>query len=483
VVSRDEVLEAVWQGRIVSESTLSSRINAARSAIGDDGTAQLLIRTLPRKGVRFVGGVREQNGTSASGPIVPPSVPAQAEQPPTRTSEGPAIAVLPFNNMSGDPDSDYFADGMAEEIITALARCGGILVIARNSSFIYKGRSVDVREIGRELGVGYVLEGSVRRSGNQMRIIAQLIEAETGTHIWADRFDGSLEQAFELQDRIASEAAATIEPRLRFAEVQRIKRNPLRSVDAYDYWLRAVAHATEFTEESMAAAFKCLDQALQIDPEYALAMASAAYYRAQCEFQGWIHHTEAERAMAVELARKAVEVDRDEPNVLWQAAFTIWTFDRDGPTSRELFRRALQINQNSAIALTMAGWVEASIGSPAEARRLIERSQRLNPRHPRGWFMATGMAIACIGEGNYQEAIDWAERALAANRKFAVALRALVVALVNIGAVDRAHTVVQELLTIDPRLTVAGLDHRLKVFNPVLRQTYLAAFRSAGLPA
>jgi TolB-like protein/Tfp pilus assembly protein PilF len=481
VATRDELLDAVWRGRIVSESTLSSRINAARGAIGDDGTAQRLIRTLPRKGIRFVGEVREQNEALAE--LVAPNADLAEPAPPIRTLDGPAIAVLPFTNMSGDPDSDYFADGMVEEIITALARCGGILVIARNSSFIYKGRSVDVREVGRELGVGYVLEGSVRRSGNQLRITAQLIEADTGTHIWADRFDGSLVEAFVLLDRIASLAAATIEPRLRFAEVQRIKRNPPRSVSAYDLWLRAVSHATEFTQESMVAALECLDQALQIDPEYALAMASAAYYRALCEFQGWVRHPEAERALAVELARKAVEIDRDEVNVLWQAAFTIWTFDRDGPTSRELFRRALQTNQNSAMALTMAGWVEAAIGSPAEARRLIERSQRLNPRHPRGWFMATGMAIACIGEGNYQEAVGWAERALAANRKFAVALRALAVALVNIGAMDRARLVVAELLAVDPRLTVAGLEQRLSIFKPALRQTYLAAFRSAGLPA
>ena len=195
-------------------------------------------------------------------------------------------------------------------------------------------------------------------------------------------------------------------------------------MDAYDWWLRAVAEATEFTPASMAKALEHLDQALQLDPEYALAMASAAYYRALREFQGWVRHTEEERAVAVRLARKAVEIDRDDINVLWQAAFTIWTFDRDGPTSRELFRRALKINENSSMALTMAGWVEASIGSPTEARRLIERSQRLNPRHPRGWFMSTGMAIACIGEGKYQEAVSWADKALAANRKFAVALRA-----------------------------------------------------------
>jgi TolB-like protein/Tfp pilus assembly protein PilF len=478
VASRDHLLAAVWQGRIVSESTLSSRINAARSAIGDDGTAQRLIRTLPRKGVRFVGEVSEQQAAAEQAPAATQTDLAA----PAPTADGPSIAVLPFTNMGGDTRSDYFADGMAEEIITALARCGGILVIARNSSFTYKGKSVDVREVGRDLGVGYVLEGSVRRSGDHLRITAQLIETTTGTHIWADRFDGSLEEAFDLQDRIAATAAAVIEPRLRFAEVQRAKRSPPRSVDAYDWWLRAVAEATEFTEASMAQALGYLDRALQIDPDYALAMASAAYYRALCEFQGWVHHAEEESAKAVRLARRAVDIDREDVNVLWQAAFTIWTFERDGPVTRELFRRALMINENSAMTLTMAGWVEAAIGSPAEARRLIERSQRLNPRHPRGWFMATGMAIASIGEGRYEEAVGWAERALAANRTFAVALRALVVALVNVGRLDRARLVLDELLAGDPRLTVSLLQRRLSYFHQPLLQTYLTAFRAVGLP-
>jgi TolB-like protein len=205
VVSRDDVLEAVWQGRIVSESTLSSRINAARTAIGDDGVNQRLIRTLPRKGLRFVAEVQEEQGVPRAEPAsqVASEGLAPARKVDAAVTDGPSIAVLPFTNMSGDPESDYFADGMAEEIITALARCGGILVIARNSSFIYKGKAVDVRQVGRELGVGYVLEGSVRRSEDRLRITTQLIETSAGTHLWADRFDGSFSDVFGLQDRIA----------------------------------------------------------------------------------------------------------------------------------------------------------------------------------------------------------------------------------------------------------------------------------------
>lgn len=480
VVSRDDLLEAVWQGRIVSESTLSSRINAARTAVGDDGASQRLIRTLPRKGVRFVGEVREeQEASSRVGPDLGPG--AATVRPEAPTAGGPLIAVLPFTNMSGDPETDYFADGMAEEIITALSRCCGILVVARNSSFTYRGRAVGVRQVGRELGVGYVLEGSVRCSEDRLRITAQLIETTNGAHIWADRFDGSRNDVFELQDRIAETAAAIIEPRLRFAEVERVRRRPPQSLDAYELWLRAVSHASEFTSESMAAAMRCLDQALAIDPSYALAMASAAYYRAQCRLQGWAGlDSNDERARALRFAYDAVELARDDANVLWQSAFAIWHFEQDASRARELFRRSLQINPSSAIALAMAGWVAAASGDPKEGRRLLERSQCLSPRHPRGWFIATGMAIACLADRDYKAASGWAEKALAQNRRFAIALRVLAVALVNDGQLAKAKRVVAEVLSIEPQLTISELSKRLPPVS--LRDIFVESLRKAGLP-
>ncbi|MBV9117945.1 MAG: winged helix-turn-helix domain-containing protein, partial [Acetobacteraceae bacterium] len=199
VVSRDDLLSVVWRGRIVSEATLSSRVNSARAAIGDTGAEQRLIRTLPRKGVRFVGAVRE----IADSPPEPAEATLEGVTARASDPEGPSIAVLPFANMSGDPEQDYFADGMAEEIITALSRCSGLFVIARNSSFTYKGKSVDIRRVGRELGVGYALEGSVRRIGERLRISGRLIDATSGAHLWADRFEGDLRDVFELQDRIS----------------------------------------------------------------------------------------------------------------------------------------------------------------------------------------------------------------------------------------------------------------------------------------
>jgi TolB-like protein len=474
VVTRDDLLATVWQGRIVSESTLSSRINAARHAIGDDGTAQRLIRTLARKGIRFVGEVREAPPAAAA---------AQPRaEPEAALGENPAIAVLPFTNMSGDPETDYFADGMAEEIITALAHCGGILVIARNSSFIYKGQPVDIRRVGRELNVGYVLEGSVRRSADRLRVTAQLIETSGGTHLWADRFDGTMAEVFALQDSIAETAAAIIEPKMRFAEVDRVRRRPPQNLDAYELWLRALSHAHEFTLEGMQTALGYLDKALALDPAFAPAMASAAYYHAHCAFQGWVPESDARRQRSIRLAYDATELAKDDSNVLWQAAFAIWTLERNIPRALELFRRSLGANPNSAMALAMAGWVEAASGDARRGRALLERSQRLNPRHSRDWFVWTALAITSLIEENYAEAAAWAEKALAQNRRSSVALRALAVAYVNLGRLDQAKRIVDEARQIDPKLTLSVLRQRIPLEHTAVYTLYNDSLRKAGLP-
>jgi TolB-like protein len=474
VASRDDLISTIWQGRIVSESTLSSRINAARAALGDSGAAQRLIRTLPRKGVRFVGEVREGEAPAEPNQVITPAPPA--------SMDGASIAVLPFTNMGGDVEGDYFADGMAEEIITALSRCGGLLVIARNSSFIYKGRPVDIRQVGRELGVGYVLEGSVRRHGAQLRVTAQLIETNAGTHLWAERYDGTLDEVFELQDRIAESAAAAIEPKLRYAEVDRVRRKPTESLEAYDLWLRALAHFGEFTHEGIATAQRFLARALTLDPDYALAMASSAYYHAQKHFQGWLPPDDETRGRALDLAYRAVRLAPNEPNVLWQAAFAVWTFEQSGPKSLELFRRSLHINPSSAAGLAMAGWVEAANGDAVAGRALLERSIRLSPRHPRLWFAYTGMAITCHLERNYAECITWAEKALVQHRRFAVALRMLAAALVNTGQLDRARMVMAEALGVEPDMTLSGLTSRIPLGDTPMLQNYRAALLKAGLP-
>jgi TolB-like protein len=477
VVSRDDLLAAVWHGRIVSEATLSSRINAARAAIGDSGDAQRLIRTLPRKGLRFVGAVEALSEL--------PAAPAPDRViPPRPDLEGPSIAVLPFDNMSGDAEQDYFADGMAEEIITALSRCSGLLVIARNSSFAYKGRAVDVRQVGRELGVGYALEGSVRRAGDRLRIAGQLIDARSGAHLWADRFDGEASDVFDLQDRIAERVVAAIEPTLQLAEIARRKRRP-SSLDAYDLLLRGWELEFAFTADSLAKALDCLRQAVALDPDYAPAMAAAAYCQAQRHFQGWAPADGGHRAEGLRFAWRAVELAPSDPQILWMAAFAVWNLAAT-PAERErapaLFDRSLAINPNSARALALGGWIETMRGNSGAGRERIERARRLSPLDRHGWFTAGALAIAAIIDESYPDAVGWAEKALVQNRRFAVALRALAVALVKLGQRQRAAEVVQELLTIEPELTIAGFFARIPVPVAAMARTYAEALKAAGLP-
>jgi TolB-like protein len=480
VVSRDDLLEAVWHGRIVSEATISSRLNAARAAIGDTGLDQRLIRTLPRKGVRVVGEVEEGDH-----PLTKPAAETGPDAGPIWRAGPrlPAVAVLPFTNMSGDPEQDYFADGICEEIITALSRMSGLFVIARNSSFTYKGRAIDVRQVGAELGVGYVLEGSVRRSRDRLRIAGQLVDAVSGAHLWSDRFDGDLQDVFALQERVAESVAAAIEPTLQQAEITRLGRTAPSRLDAYERLLRANAHMSEFTGAGMAAALACLGEALEAEPDYAAAMAATAYCRAQCHFQGWAEQDDHARSVAVALAWRAVERAPGDAQVLWMAAFAIWNMAQEGrERARELFSRSLLINPNSATALTLAGWIETMCGNQCAGREMIARARQLNPRDPRGWFTSGAMAIAAVIDGDYPEAVAWAEKALDQNRRFAVALRVLAVALVQLGQPGRARRAVQELLRIEPELTISGFFRRIPVPIEGMARTYAEALKIAGLP-
>ncbi len=271
VVSKDDLIATVWNGRIVSDSAVTTRINAVRRALGDDGASQRLVRTFARRGVRFVGEVTE-NGTE----MPPDTLGGPATRPILGLAGRPSIAVLPFGNLTGDPEQEYFADGVVEEITTAIARCPWLFVIARNSSFRYKGKPIYVNQTARELGVRYILEGSVRKAGNRMRIAGQLINSSTGAHIWADRFDGNLDDIFELQDRVASGVVGAIEPRLRRAEAEHAVRRPTASLHAYDLYWRAQAQAYKRTCESMAELIRLARLALDMDPAYGPAMARIA---------------------------------------------------------------------------------------------------------------------------------------------------------------------------------------------------------------
>jgi TolB-like protein/tetratricopeptide (TPR) repeat protein len=465
VVSRDDLMASIWKGRVVSESALSTRINAVRQAIGDRGDQQRWLKTLPRKGLRFAGDVREV------------SAPTAAPAP-----ERPALAVLPFANLSGDAREDYFADGIAEEIITALSRCSDLLVIARNSSFTYRGRHVDVRQIGRELGVRYVLEGSVRRAGDQLRITGQLSEAATGAEIWAERFDGDAREVFDLQDRIASSVVCAIEPTVLRAEIGRLKRGPVQHVDAYNLLLRARALEYEYTDESLAHAVAALEQALVLDPGHAPAMALAAYCLAERRQQGWAKDAAAETARGMYLATRAVELSGDDPNVLWMAAFAIRVLGSDALRGRELARRSLQLNPNSALALTTAAFAETFLGRPSDALEMLKRAELLNPRDPKAWYAAAAAALAHFVAGDDDQAAACARRALAQNPRFAPTVRVLAASLARRGNTAQASKAVEDLLRIEPDLTLRKLRARMGHMEPATLDRFALALRLAGLP-
>jgi TolB-like protein len=479
VVSRDDMLGSVWRGRVVSDSTLSSRLNSARQAIGDGGEQQRLIRTLPRKGVRFVGVVREERA-----PAPAPRAEASTDRsgPSIALPDRPSVAVLPFSNMSGDPNEDYFADGMAEEIITALSRCSSLLVIARNSSFTYRGRHVDVRQVGRELGVRYVLEGSVRRAADRLRITGQLVDAASGTHIWSDRFDGDAGDVFDLQDRITESVVSAIEPKLQLAEIARLRHKPIPHLDAYDLLLQAQALEYEFTKESLAAALRRLAQALAIDPAYAPAMALAAYCYAERHIQGWTEAQDLDAAEGLRLALRAVEIGEDDANVLWMAAFAVRVLGNDSLRSRDLHNRSLQINPNSAIALATAGWNEAMLGSAADALELLKRAQRLSPRDPRAWYFAGAAALAHFVAGQFEDAVSSARKALSHNPRFTRTMRVLAASLVELGRGNEARQVIQEILAIEPNLSLTKFRERVRHMDEGVWIRYAAALRRAGLP-
>lgn len=340
VVTRDDLIESVWRGRIVSESTLNTRISSARYALGDCGKKQRLIRTLARKGIRFVGIVKEvsQSATLLTLP------------------DKPSIAVLPFQNMSADPEQEYLVDGIVEDIITALSRVKWFFVIARNSSFTYKGKNVDIRQVGRELGVRYVLEGSIRKSGNRVRIAAQLIEAATGNHVWAEKFEGELDDVFELQDRITETVVATIEPSLELAEIGRAILKPTDRLDAYDLCLKARSlYYSSKDRENNDAELRLLDQAIALDPNYAFAKAFAAQLIHLRMIQWWA--TPEDVAKGSRLAHEALISNRDEPTTIALAAHALAYITHDFDRALAAMDRAVRLNPNSAIILNTSGWL------------------------------------------------------------------------------------------------------------------------------
>ena len=397
--------------------------------------------------------------------------------------EKPSIAVLPFTNMSGDPEQDYFADGVVEEIITALSRLRWLFVIARNSSFAYKGRAVDVKQVGRELGVRYVLEGSVRKAGNKVRITGQLIDASTGAHLWADRFDGTLEDLFDLQDQVTSSVVGAIQPKLEQAEIERAKRKPTESLDAYDYYLRGVAGLHSWSREGIDEALPYFLRAIELDPNFAAAYGQATRCYSMRKSSGWVVDAEPERAETARLAARAAAVGGGDAVALCTAGFSLGHVVGDVEGGDAMIERALALNPNLAVTWGFSAWAKVWLGEPALAIERAERAMRLSPQDPRLHSMQCATAYAHFLAGRDEEAVIWAEKSLRERPDYGtVPVRILAAGNALLGRQAEAEKAVARLLTLDPGLRVANLRELVPLRRAEHRARLAEGLRKAGLP-
>src|SRR5712671_5647630 len=390
VVTKDELLARVWPGQVVEENNLQVQVSALRKALDEEKSGQSYLVSVPGRGYRLIG-----VAGSSHGPALP---------------DKPSIAVLPFQNMSDDPQQEYFADGIVEDIITALCHMRWLFVIARDSSFAYKGRTADVKQVGRELGVRYVVEGGVRKAAQRVRITAQLIDASTGAHLWADHFDGGLEDIFNLQDQVTASVVGAIAPKLLEAEIERAKRKPTESLDAYDYYLRGTAKVIQWTEAAVDEALPLLYRAIELDPDFALPYGLATMCYVFRKGKGFV--TQQESAETARLARLGAELGKDDALVLSFAASSLAYVVGELNEGVALVDRALVLNPNLARAWTFSGWARVWIGQPDVAIEHLARAMRLNPLDDTMYSMQTATAHAHFFAGRYDEASSWAAKAL-----------------------------------------------------------------------
>jgi len=405
----------------------------------------------------------------------------RATQPGLALPDRPSIAVLPFSNLSGDPEQDYFADGMVEDIITGLARIKWVFVIARNSTFAYKGKAIDLKQVGRELGVRYVLQGSVRRSLDRVRITAQLIDTSTGNHIWADRYDRGLDDIFAIQDELTISVVAAIEPTLRQAEIERARRKRPDSLDAYDLYLRALPFAFTAMPQDSATALDLLQRAIELEPDYAAAHAIVAWCLEQRYLRGGLDE-ETRRSAAIH-ARTAIADGKDDAAALATAAFVIAVVDSDFDAAIDAFDRSFALSRSSALALGFSSIVRAWHGDDAIAVEHADRAIRLSPLDPLLYIPYIGLAYAHFAAGRFEEAATAAGRASQSNPRFTMPHALHAAALANLGRQEQARVEVDRLLELDPQLAVSTAIRSARYVEPAMIRTLAEGLELAGLPA
>ncbi len=486
VVTKDELIEAVWDGRVVSESSLTSRINAARSAIGDSGEDQRLVRTASRKGFRFIGTVRETAATETPAPpptagVLPPAATAAPDGKPPRLS----IVVLPFANLGSDPEQEYFIDGVTESLTTDLSRIRGSFVIGRHTAFSYKGKDVDLKQIGRELNVRYVLEGSIQRSGNRMRVNTQLIDAESGSHLWAERFDKPVAELFEMQDEIVSRLANTLNTQLITAEARRAERVP--SLDSMDSYFQGMAWLNKgFIRSDLVRAQTYFERALAIDPDNVDARASNAGTNVQIVVSGFAAHERAARFAAAEAAAtKALSLAPDHARAHWAVSHVFGFTNRVERAIAEC-ETALALDRNFAFGNMALGMHKLHLDRAEETEAHVLEALRLSPRdaHLFGMLAVAGFAKDYLGR--YEEAVAWQRRSIDANPNFPTSHFHLAIALAHLGRLEEARAAARAGLALAPHFTIASYLAANKFSDSPAhlewRERQADGLRKAGLP-
>lgn len=466
LVSKEELWSRVWDGKVVGDEALTSCIQELRRALNDDSRRPLYIETRHRRGYRLIA------------PIGRPML-----SRPSDAASKPSLAVLPFENMSGDPEQAYFADGLAEDLITGLSRVSWLFVIARNSSFVLRGEKLDVRSVGERLGVRYLVEGSVRRAGQRLRLAVQLIEAATGNHLWADRYDGSLENVFDFQDQIVASLVGAIEPKLRATEIARARRKRPDKLDAFDLFLQALPKVAAMSAQSLAEAIELLDKAIGLSPDYAQALAYAAQCRAMRPILAYSRDADRDFREADEFSRRALDSDPADTMALNVAAVIPVILRRDYQAGYDLIERSLAINPNDALGWSTRGWINAWAGEIETAMTAFGKAMSLSPLDPQwGGSAKFGMATALCWNGRPDEALPWIRRALQERPDWAGVHRLLIAALWLSARHAEAREAARRYLEMVPGFS---LRHARKI-SPVRgtsgHQQYYDALREAGLP-
>jgi TolB-like protein len=471
-VSKEELFQEVWPGISVTDDSLVQCVGDIRDVLEDSD--HRIVKTVPRRGYLFAGLIRREKRQDA------PSAIGAREAPAHPVHDRPSIAVLPFANLGGDPEQDYFSDGIVEDITTALSRNRAFFVIARNSSFTYKGKEIDIKQVGRALGVRYVLEGSVRKSGGRVRVTGQLIEALSGHHLWADRFDGDVADIFDMQDQIVTRVVGAIAPRLEKAEIDRARHGTTDNLAAYDLYLRGLANWYRWTKEDNSKALQYFYAAIDKDPDYSTPYGLAA----SCYFFAKVNNWESsfdEKEIA-RLVDAAADIGADDPVALAWAGHIHAFFFKDVERAVWLTNRALELDVNLAAAWQRSGWVRGYAGDPDGAIESLNNAIRLDPLDPRAFLTQTAMAFAHFVAGRDDEAADWAAMALRLKPNWHPALRMALASNGMRGKADEAGRVLQTYLRIDPEVNIAKICGFYPFRREVDRQRLILGLRKAGVP-